>query len=63
MIPLTESAVENFLRDAMAVLSAPNLPAAVGTLVVNPGHALQDYQGVRGVARGLAPFFSPAFTG
>ena len=59
---LTERAVENLLRNALAVLAAPNLTAPISAFAVNPRYTFQDNQCVCGVARRLAPLFLPAFT-
>ena len=60
--PLTVRSVEYFLSDPLAVLSAPDFPAAIGALAVNPGHAIQYNQRVCGVTGGFPPLFPPAFT-
>lgn len=42
--------LENSFRYSLAVFAAPNLAAAVGPFVIDPGHSVDHDEGVSGVA-------------
>ena len=42
--------LEDSFRYSLAVFAAPNLAAAVGSFVIDPGHSVDHDEGVSGVA-------------